>query len=258
MPAVGDVRRRPFHRFVLLQVVEGDETAALLHLFGQQPGRLAGVESVRRLGDGGQRLGQVGLGQGVAGLPLAAARPAEHPSELGVRRLRVVQHAVQPLRQPGRHREAVAGQPHRRLDQLLPRPLAVRLVGQGEPPHRAWHAGRDRRLVVDPDGEHVGLGRCRGHLAEVEERRFLPLARMHQHESTAADVAGFWPGHGLGEADGHRGIDRRAAGLQDRQADIHCRRRHGGDGASRAFRGMDGRSLREDQQQGEHGLRSLS
>ena len=71
--------------------------------------------------------------------------------------------------------------------------------------------------------ERVFVDRLRRYLAVVD-RDVVAAGAMNHHETAAANIAGARIGHGHGEADGDRGIDRVAASLQNIDADARGER----------------------------------
>ncbi len=138
---------------------------------------------------------------------------------------------------------------------------------QFEPRDVAGHAGREIALGARPADDvavavevHVRRRGEGGGLAEIDER-LAPVGELDRHESAAAQAAGRGEHHAERVADGHRGVDRVAALLQDVDAGFGGEMLAGDDHAvarsdGRLRCGQRIRAAREDKegaQQGAHG-----
>ena len=219
--AIGAVDRLALVRLVRRQVVLRDEPAAGLHLLLEQLGR---ARRCRRR-PAPSRRSAAACGRGPSAR--ACRRPAHFVAvglavdalELGVRRLRVGEHAVQPAREHRVDGEAVLGQlrpPAARRPSTAacrtsrgPAPARGRCPARRPPCGRARSPCRRRRDRLSPRPGRSRGTRCRS--------TSLPGGGDH-HEPAAADVArppATSPPSA--NADRDRRIDGVAALLQDRR-----------------------------------------
>ena len=130
----------PPHGGVAVEVLQGDDPPAALHLRCDEGGGLAAIEVVRALvAKPGEDLGEVGLGEGVAdrGDRVAGQEDLRARSEGADAVLRGLQGGDE----PARHLEALR-QVDRGLHHPRPREAPEALVRVPEPLHGSGHARR--------------------------------------------------------------------------------------------------------------------
>ena len=260
---VADEPWRALLRFVLREILRGDEPAVLLHVtrkgFGNPP-RVERVGSV--VGNRLERLAEIGEDDPVSLLPVAPAGLAVGRDRRRVLAHRAAQLRVEVARQIRVQHEAVARERHRGLDQPLPRQRAQLGVRERKAAHAARHTRREvavrRQRAVDVAvGAEIHRRRRRAGslLAEVERAR-RAVGHPHDDEAAAADVAG----RGMRDRERERRcdgrVDRVASVGQYGRADIRCERRRRDDeaGARRNTRGLGlcGKEEGSGQQEPEH------
>ena len=208
--------RHAILHFVVAQIIERNETAPFLHELGELSRHFSGVEIIRRFDDALERASQLRLFQDIALLP-ALAVVLEDALRVGVlREPRVSGHRARVI--PA-ERITLARETNGRLHDLFQRQLAELFLRMDHALHRAWNT---RGEITDATEirDHIALavlihgGRCLGRrlLAEIEKVSFT-IVHAHEHEATAADVAGRWMYYGKRESGRDRGIDRVATGL---------------------------------------------
>ena len=183
------------------------------HLRHQQLRGPAAVKPVRPVArDTLERGGEFVLAVQRAGLHLAEIIvEIRNAGVAGPRFLDAVRHCL-------RRREAIARQPDGGLQQLAPRALAIALVRQPQAGDRARDTGGpwpddagvldDLALAVQV---HVTCGGGWRRLAVIQAGRLAVV--IDQHETAAAEIAGFGIGHGQHECRGHGRIHGIAAVL---------------------------------------------
>ena len=212
--------RLPDHRPVVLQVLEGDESAVRRHLGSQELRGLALVEPGRPvLQDPVEAGRQVGLAEDLAGcVRRPFLRELRHRGGIGRHPL---EHPRERSGESVRDPEAVAGQLHRRPHEALPGHRALFLPGEAEAGHRSRDPHRLVAQVMDLEAvlpvlvePHLGMRRRGGLLAEVVGER-LPARGPPDQEPAAPDVAGGGMGHRQREGGRHRGVHRVPAVAQN-------------------------------------------
>jgi hypothetical protein len=222
--AVGAANRRPFLCRVVLQIFARDQAAVGQHLLFEQHRRLALVEAGRPFGRNPlERPCEIGLFQRLACFVRRAVL-----RELCDRRrvlLHPRQHVPERARESLGQHEAVARQRDCRIDQPLPRQLALFLPRHVQAGDGAGDADREVAVVVHFGTVGAALEehrwRCLAwrHLAKVVGDR-LAFHRPVDDEAAAADVAGGRVHDGEREGGGNHGVDRGAAGGDDVGADL--------------------------------------
>ena len=219
----------------------GPDAAHRSHARRQRPGERAAVERVRAAGgDRLERAGKIGLPPRVALRVGRAVGLAEGPQRGGHRlaQRRVGRRAPWrrsrpwcaspwPSRRRGtrraRRRRAPAQSPARRARATA----ACRTCGARTPgparrrgcPRRAARRGCRASACRAASRYMSRVAAARRHLAVVDGGA-AAVRQPDHHEPAAADVAGGGMGDAERERDGNRGIDRVAAALQDRDADV--------------------------------------
>ena len=233
------------HRPVTGQVRPGDPALHLApgHLRHQQVCGPAAIELVRPVPrDPGEGGGQLRLAKDPARLQTAeiaaevgGVLEGGHilPVQLGDQGL--VDHEPAAGEADGRGQVPRPGQAGEAVMQLVHAPHRARHAG-GQVAHQAEVRDHVARLVQI----HVRTGRRGRRLAIVEE---VGLAlEPHGGKAAAAEVSGLRIGHGLDEGEGHGGVHRIAAGLQDLgrspgPVDVGGGHRRGVEGSGRSGRG---------------------
>jgi hypothetical protein len=226
--AIGAPHGLPHHGTIGGQILGRHHPAGRTHGLRDALRDDARVEGVRAgFRDRRQRVGQIGLDQPIAALQGTIAgkedlsRGGPAPEQAGGAR--------QGIGEARFHGNAVARQCLGRGDEFGEGEAArtVEAVRLGQPPHGAGHphrlaaagGGRAVGLAVRVE-EHIGAGGGRRGLAVIEGDDLLALRAVDHHEAAAAEVARAGQGHGEREPHRYGGVDRIAAGLQDRDADL--------------------------------------
>ena len=159
-----------------------------------------------------QSPGQVGLFQGVTYRVPAAVFAKEKPAGLCIHQQALLAAAELEIQCKGDW-EAIAGQLYGRLYHLLQVHRAVLFEGVDKAGHRAGNASglvaeifahaRHFALVVE---KQLAVGGSRGHFPVINNRLFVFLGEVNQHESTTTDITGTGVGYRQGEAGSDSGV----------------------------------------------------